>query len=240
MASKEYAMVPAQAVPIQGVPTQGVVLGAIAPAMMTITVAAPPGAAPGQLMQIQVPGTGQLLQVQIPAGCPEQGQFQVQVPAAPGVVTTQPMAAGPTPAEVQAKVHDIVRKGGTLHSSDAMAYSKSLTPEQADIKNAEGCHYCVPVTCMGCPGCVCTYNVACNDTCLWFPCCLLGLCFPVYSWVCCSCERSENAWITRDKHGRKTGAIILVDYEKGTLAHYGVECCKQDLEASPQCYCKRA
>ena len=29
----------------------------------------------------------------------------------------------PTPAEIQAKVHDIVRKGGTLHSSDALALS---------------------------------------------------------------------------------------------------------------------
>ena len=147
----------------------------------------------------------------------------------------------PTPAEIQAKVHDIVRKGGTLHSSDALAYSRSLTPEQASILHLEGCHHCVAVTpCGAVPGPVCTYNFAyseCSDDCLCFPCCFLGICIPCYSLLCWSCERTgSGAWITQ-----KTikGQIIVVDYEQGTLAHYGAKCCSEDLEDDPQCYCKR-
>ena len=147
----------------------------------------------------------------------------------------------PTPAEIQAKVHDIVRKGGTLHSNDALAYSRSLTPEQASILHLEGCHHCVAVTpCGAVPGPVCTYNFACSDTCLCFPCCFLGMCLPVYSCLCCTCERAESgAWITRGEGGVKMGEIIVVDYEQGTLAHYGAKCCSDDLEDDPGCYCKR-
>ena len=121
-----------------------------------------------------------------------------------------------------------------------MAYSRSLTPEQASILHLEGCHYCVAVTsCGAVPGPVCTYNFAYSDDCLCFPCCFLGMCLPVYSCLCCSGERAESgAWITRGEGGVKTGEIIVVDYEQGTLAHYGAFC-SEDLEDDPQCYCKR-
>ena len=140
-------------------------------------------------------------------------------------------------------MHALVREGNScsgmkpLHSNDAMAYSRSLTPQQASIENVSGCHKCVPVTCVGFPGCVYTYNGAFNEDCLWFPCCFLGFIPTPWSICCCTCEREQNAWITRDKHRRKTGYIVIVDHERGTLAHYGVKCCSEQLEDHPQCYC---
>jgi hypothetical protein len=146
----------------------------------------------------------------------------------------------PTPAEIQAKVHDIVRKGGTLHSNDALAYSRSLTPEQASILHVEGCHYCVAVTpCGAVPGPVCTYNFAYSDDCLCFPCCFLGICLPWWSLLCFSDERAGSGRWMKGKGKGKTGEIIVVDYEQGTLAHYGAKCCSEDLEDAPECYCKR-
>ena len=234
MADKQYAMVPTA-----GAVVPGQVLGQVMPAPQVITVQCPPGGQPGQQMQITLPNTGQVIAVQIPPGCPPGGQFQVQAP--PPVITAQP--AGPAPAQVQEHVHALVREGGScsgmkpLHSNDAMAYSRSLTPQQASIENVSGCHKCVPVTCVGFPGCVYTYNGACSEDCLWFPCCFLG-CIPTpWSICCCTCEREQNAWITRDKHRRKTGYIVIVDHERGTLAHYGVKCCSEQLEDHPQCYC---
>jgi len=72
-----------------------------------------------------------------------------------------------------------------------------------------------------------------------FPCCTLGVCLPLYSCLCCTCERKDNAWITRDKHGKMTGAIMLLDHERGTIAMYGVKCCTQTLDDHPQCYCTK-
>ena len=118
-----------------------------------------------------------------------------------------------------------------------MAYAASMTPEQAAASNHEGCKKCVPVTCCGFPGMVGTYWFACRDNCLWFPCCFMGIALPVYSCVCCSCERQSNSWITRDKHGNMTGAFMLLDHENGTIGWYGVKCCSTQLEEKPQCYC---
>ena len=143
MADKQYAMVPTA-----GAVVPGQVLGQVMPAPQVITVQCPPGGQPGQQMQITLPNTGQVIAVQIPPGCPPGGQFQVQAP--PPVITAQP--AGPAPAQVQEHVHALVREGGScsgmkpLHSNDAIAYSRSLTPQQASIENVSGCHKCVPVT----------------------------------------------------------------------------------------------
>ena len=145
----------------------------------------------------------------------------------------------PTP-ELQRRVHELVRGMRPLHGDDALAYSQSLTPQQTSTRNnrnLSGWHKCVPVTCVGFPGCVYTYNGACSDDCLWFPCCFLGFIPTPWSICCCTCEREQNAWITRDKHRRKTGYIVIVDHERGTLAHYGVKCCSEQLEDHPQCYC---
>ena len=70
--------------------------------MMQVTV--PPGAAAGQMMQVQLPA-GQLVQVQVPAGLQPGQIFQMQVPA-----------AGPVTAE-QALAASIAAAGGELHLS---------------------------------------------------------------------------------------------------------------------------
>ena len=77
---------------------------------------------------------------------------------------------------------------------------------------------------------------ACGKDCLCMPCCVAGICLPLYSCICCSCERSDNAWVTRDKHGVMTGAIFLIDHEEGTLACYSVKCCTTQLKDEPDCY----
>lgn len=42
-----------------------------------------------------------------------------------------------------------------------------------------------------------------------------------------------NQWITTGEHGEKTGAWVIVDAEKKTLAAYGVKCCSQELQEKP-------
>ena len=74
--------------------------------------------------------------------------------------------------------------------------------------------------------------------CLWFPfLCLCGIPIPLP--IVCSCERMDNQWITRGKHGEKTGAWVIIDAENKHLASYGVKCCSQQLEEHPQCYCEK-
>ena len=67
----------------------------------------------------------------------------------------------------------------------------------------------------------------------------MGVCLPIYSCLCCTCDRKNGAWISRDKHGEMTGwAIMLIDHERSTLAFYGVKCCTKGVyEQTPQCYC---
>ena len=210
--------------------------------MVPISVQIPHGTAPGQTLQVATPD-GHLVQVQIPPGAFPGSIIQVGVPSGPYVVTAQP---GSDPAEVQARVHSTLRDGkwGVVTASDALAYSRTLTVAQASAQNPslQGCHRCRPVSCCGFAGCVRTVNCACGPDCLWFPCCFLGCCCPIWSLICCVCEREKdgsNAWITRDKHGNKTGAVIVVDHERGTLAHYGVKgCCNPELDPTPQCYCE--
>ena len=73
--------------------------------------------------------------------------------------------------------------------------------------------------------------------CLMFPfVCLFGIPCPP---IVCSCERMDNQWITRGKHGEKTGAWVIIDAENKHLAAYGVKCCSQQLEDNPQCYCQK-
>jgi hypothetical protein len=167
----------------------------------------------------------------------------VAVPVMQGVVVSaQPVAV----ADIQAKVHGLVRNGKqSVHSDDAWAYARSLTPEQASVRNHAGCKRCHNQKCC-CPfpgGLCCMYVVPCKDgggacgkDCLCMPCCVAGICLPLYSCLCCSCERSDNAWVTRDKHGVMTGAIFLIDHEEGTLACYSVKCCTTQLKDEPDCY----
>ena len=58
-----------------------------------------------------------------------------------------------------------------------------------------------------------------------------------WSCLCCHCERRDNSWIIRNKHGIQS-AIILVDHERGTLAFYSEKCgAKGQLRENPDCYC---
>ena len=70
----------------------------------------PPGAAAGQMMQVQLPA-GQLVQVRVPAGLQPGQIFQMQVPA-----------AGPVTAE-QALAASIAAAGGELHVSNGRTSS---------------------------------------------------------------------------------------------------------------------
>ena len=66
----------------------------------------------------------------------------------------------------------------------------------------------------------------------------MGVSPPFYGQVCMSCEETgDNSWVNRDKNGIKTGEIVLVDSEEGTIAFYGTRCCSEELEEKPQCYC---
>lgn len=57
----------------------------------------------------------------------------------------------------------------------------------------------------------------------------------------CLCEMEGNAWIARDRHGIKQGEMLLVDKELGTLAHYGVDCCKTTIspDRTPFCWIEK-
>ena len=91
----------------------------------------------------------------------------------------------------------------------------------------------------GFSGCVYTYDFACSNDCICTLVCFLGCCcFPG-----ALCEREKdgsNAWITRDGNtGARTGAVMIVDHEKGTTANYSVKCCSSEYEEKPQCYFER-
>lgn len=158
------------------------------------------------------------------------------------VVKEQPRAmASQTKQEVHNRVHEIVRSGQPLHAEDALVYSRTLSPEEQE--KIQGCKYCAPK----CSSwyrwafdyCVCAYFlICCSGDCLWYNCWFMGITLPVYGQICCSCERSiDSTWVSRDKHGIKTGEIVVVDHERGTVAMYGSKCCSQELRERPDCYC---
>ena len=149
-------------------------------------------------------------------------------------VIAQP-ATDPTrsiPSDLHHVVPEKVRAGEKVKSWHAVAYADSI---QWDANNHTGC-YVVNCFCgqtlvpMGC-----THNcMLCNGKCFCFP-CIFPFLFPFL----CSGEREGAQWITRGKYGEKTGALMIVDEEKGTIANFGVKCCSQQLQDEPFCYCKR-
>lgn len=60
-------------------------------------------------------------------------------------------------------------------------------------------------------------------------------------WSCfiCTCEREGNGWVMRDKHGAKTGEVLLVDEERGTVACYRTVCCSKEMIEEPDSYFTR-
>ena len=142
----------------------------------------------------------------------------------------------------QDSIHEAVRRGKSIHSADARRYVATLTPEQQE--KIKGMKYCHPLPgCCGFRYCACAYFMILWNCCLFFPCAFLGICLPLYSCLCCSWERSQEAgegfagWVLRDKHGLKTGEVLLVDHAHGTLVMYGTQCCSSELQNEPMCYC---
>ena len=152
-------------------------------------------------------------------------------------VIAQP-ATDPTrsiPSDLHRVVPEQVRAGEKVKSWHAVAYADSI---KWDANNHTGC-YVVNCFCgqtlvpMGC-----THNCMCGGEggeCFCFP-CLFPFPFPCL----CSIEREGAQWITRGKYGEKTGALMIVDEEKGTIANFGVKPpCTGELCDEPFCYCKR-
>ena len=216
---------------------------------MTIQVLVPLDKKAGDVIEVMSPG-GKVVSVMIPPGVPPGPMMEVQNPDAQAAVTAKPgaplLGGGANPTDIQNKVHGLLRDGKwqIVPSEDALAYSRTLTPAQSNASNPRllGCHKCRPVSCIGFTGCVCTYNFACGENCLCFPCCTMGIVLPLYSCLCFICERSpDNTWIARGENGMKTGELIVVDHERGTYAHYGGKCCGgTHLMTPPSAIAKRS
>lgn len=200
----------------------------------------PVGANGGDTIVLQTPSGN--MQVVVPPGLTAGATFMVQVaPAAPVVAPVVPVAPVPL-----IDVPATVRKGDAVYSRDAEAYCASIPRHEARASNYSGCRKVTCVKggdCSSCSSCcLCfAYSCACSDDCICFP-FFCGICpipfinpFPCI----CSCERVSNQWVTRGKHGEKTGAWVIVDAERKTIASYGVKCCTNELSDQPQCYCEQ-
>ena len=162
------------------------------------------------------------------------------VPVVQGVVMAQP---GAVAGDIQSKVHGLVRNGlQIITSADAEAYMRSLTPEQKATKNFTGYYACRPKsnccrTMCPCASMCRAKNIQCSKNCVWIAPCPF-FCF----FCCCLCEREPNygAWVTRDKNGVKTGEVMLIDHERGTMAFYASACCKDRNGNASMCTCDPA
>ena len=154
------------------------------------------------------------------------------------------MAFPPEVIKMSDQVPAMVARGQTVPWHLARAHSDANPkPRAHDIK---GCYKleseCNPF-CKLCPFYVCNDTCACCGT----PAedgfistgCILGI--PLA--ICCvfwgSCERDGNGWVTRDKHGVKTGEILVLD-EQGTHAYYSLKCCSNHFNETPCCVAKKA
>jgi len=225
--------------------------------MMQVTV--PDGVVGGQVIAVATP-TGQM-QTTVPPGLKAGDQFQLQMPVVAAVAmpigaeegtmmgqpvyaanAAMPVAAMPVAAQPMGytgNLPDAVGRGKwpKIKNWDAEAYCRSLPDEQTRAANYAGCRVIRAADGSGTP---CGAAYGCNPCgeCLWFPfLCLCGIPIPLP--IVCSSERMDNQWITRGKHGEKTGAWVIIDAENKHLASYGVKCCSQQLEEHPQCYCEK-
>jgi len=235
--------------------------------MSSMQVAVPAGVSGGAAMQVDTPSGP--MQVTVPPGLKPGDQFIVQMPAlpvanaVPVVATATPIqpvqpvppvqqgrggrglwqSAPPAQGGASIDVPAAIRSKQMVLAREAEAYCATLTPEQAHASKYTGCRV---VTCREgccCPGVPCGVTYACNpcDQCLCFPLTCVWLPFPMINPLFCLCsgERFYNQWITRGKHGEKTGAWVIVDEENKTIAAYGVKCCSTQLQDKPQCYCEK-
>jgi hypothetical protein len=71
---------------------------------------------------------------------------------------------------------------------------------------------------------------------LWHSGCFFGIPYP-----CCVCsgEREGNVYVSRAKSGGRTGMLMLIDEENGTLGKYGMKSSSDEPRDAPCCYCYR-
>lgn len=189
----------------------------------------------GDVIEVMSPG-GKVVSVMIPPGARPGQTIEVSNPDVQAIVTAQPGAplleGEANATDIQNKVHGLLRDGKwqIVKLEDALAYSRTLTPYQSNTSNPKllGCHKCRPVA-RGCPGFY-TFNVACSDNCLCclytcFPFCCLSLLQLSFIVIFSGCgERDDNTYIHRGEYGNIESQTIVVDHERGTLAVYEPKC----------------
>ena len=166
------------------------------------------------------------------------------VPVAPMPVATAvpvaPVTATYASSDLMATVPELARARKMVMAGQAEAYCAALPPQPASEYAGFRWIFCYSGDKADIP-CGVTYGCNPCGECLMFPltCCI----FPPFinPLVCvCSGERQGNQWITRGKHGEKTGAWVIVDAERKTLQSFGVKCCSTQLEEKPQCLCEKS
>uniref|UniRef100_A0A7S0S737 Uncharacterized protein n=1 Tax=Mantoniella antarctica TaxID=81844 RepID=A0A7S0S737_9CHLO len=118
----------------------------------------------------------------------------------------------------------------------ALAYADSFGPGGITARNVSGCYTYAGCggLCVVCPTCVYQFPLSDDCVCGFSFLCGVPLLFPF-----CLCERKRNNWVTRDKHGIKTGEVVVVDREMGTHLCYGVQCCSSTMDEFPFCVARR-
>jgi hypothetical protein len=150
--------------------------------------------------------------------------------ATSGTAQTSGQMEPPKPVNSMSVV-DRVRKMEGITGYEAHAYANSIEFKEG---NHTGCYVMHCMLCGGSP-CCCTFNFY-FGRCLCMPVCVLGVIpFPCI----CTCEREGNLYVTRDKHGSRTGTCMVIDEERGTIGHFAAKCCSQEPEETPCCYLYR-
>ena len=126
------------------------------------------------------------------------------------------------------------RSGTTAKYADAVAYARR--PGHGSDKAFRGlrrCHGCSLVD--RCPAHI-YLMPCCGGCCLYGIWCVCGVPIPGISCVTACLCREGNAFIT-EKAGVKTGELLVVDEEEGTLAFYNSYC--GDMDEDPCCVCTK-
>jgi hypothetical protein len=117
----------------------------------------------------------------------------------------------------------------------AKRYSDAL-PRKVTAKDVAGCY--AYSHCFG-SSVLHTYHADCGPDCVCVCPCVCG----VPTALCCvclgQCERDGNGWVTRDKHGIRTGEMLVIDLEAGTHASYALQCCSHEFKQEPCCIATR-